>query len=135
MADGLLDLILYRLPDVMSQGELSRATKPMKSEYTWIKICDMKEELGGDFPVQGSSNINPNGIVTTGTTTIKLELTGQKANKKIEKKWDQCYFKNHAAALINKNIRMWLGKIKLKNLKRTKFAGKIQAALPGSKEH
>ena len=120
MADGLIDIIQPRLPIIHKVEDKTR------NNYRWIKVYDMRDDLNGywNIPFQ---NPNVKGVNL-------LEVIGNKVNLKAEKKIDKEFNFEHANKVIFRNIRyvalkfyrIWISKIKLKQLRRENCAIKIQ---------
>jgi len=97
MSDGLLDLIEPRLP--VEKGSKTQASP---SNYKWVKIYDMRDEVNGNWTVPTQSPIsNPNAIPD-------LEVWGAKLNWKLDKKIDKTFSVKYAAELICKFARYFV---------------------------
>ena len=95
MADGLLNVIADRLP-----GNVKKIRIDENEKYNrWVKAFDMKQIIG-------ESNYN-HPVVNS-----ELEINGQKINMSDVKMLDKCFMNEEAAKVINRNVRMWLGKRK-----------------------
>jgi len=90
MADGLIEILIPRLPSIkitdliLVPGNIGNARV-----NKWVKIYDTKE------------------LYTEVMEKNCLELRGSKVNIVKEKEFDIYYSKKQATALINKNMKMW----------------------------
>eukprot|EP00826_Nyctotherus_ovalis_P038044 TRINITY_DN3530_c0_g1_i1.p1 TRINITY_DN3530_c0_g1~~TRINITY_DN3530_c0_g1_i1.p1 ORF type:complete len:285 (+),score=72.26 TRINITY_DN3530_c0_g1_i1:73-927(+) len=90
MADGLLDII---------QPRLNRCAKTSvrSSEYHWVKIYDMREELRGQLSIESQCfDLKGNNL---------LEVVGTKLNLRIDKKIDKEFRIVHAIETLSRNVR------------------------------
>ena len=100
MADGLIEILIPRLPSIkitdliLVPGNIGNARV-----NKWVKIYDTKE------------------LYTEVMEKNCLELRGSKVNIVKEKEFDIYYSKKQATALINKNMKMWLAKLHTRRLK------------------
>ena len=87
MADGLIDIIQSRLPQT--------AVQATGNDNKWVKIYDMKNEIGiyNTIPWQNTAGVN------------ELEVFGEKFNVKNERRIHRRLCDTFAAAIINRNIR------------------------------
>jgi len=91
MANGLIDIIEPRLP-------VNTETKVKQDEkYKWIKIYDMRDDVGGNWytPFQNLNN-------KSGTA---LEIIGNKINLKTDRRIDKEFAILHANNVISRVIR------------------------------
>lgn len=95
MANGLIDLITPRLPTLNEKATSKELSKSMDTNklYDWIKVCDMREEVG--------TNVQHNNV----GSGSDLQVNGESANIKFEKKIDRYFLIESAAACINRNIK------------------------------
>lgn len=90
MADGLIDIIQPRLP-INTGAQVERS-----DSYRWIKIYDMKDDVGGTW---STSSQNPNAKGGT------LEVTGSKLNLKADKKVDKEFAIVYATTVVSRTVR------------------------------
>jgi len=125
MADGLIEILYPRLPSISNsnnkidknndrlimsaslekhytESNSIKNTSEIQSKYKWIKIHDMRNELGM-WNAPFWSNISD------------LEIEGRKYNIKQERKWMRKLYGNAAIKIIQRNVRKWLAKIHIAN--------------------
>ena len=93
MARGLIEVIEPRLPDLASTNTPYMSAK-IKEEHKWVKIYDMRDEIGMNLNAQ----VNPG-------PNCEIEVAGTKTNARYERKLDRYFMEAQAAATINRCVR------------------------------
>ena len=114
MADGLISVICPKLPIDISN------LSSENNQYKWVKIYDMREDIGQPINCPWNNNNNNN------SGNNELEVVGKIFGFKVEKQITKLFFKEKAASLINKAIRKWIAINKIANIKRDRNIIMIQ---------